>query len=92
MSAATENDFRTWWIGAKAIDATVDGLDLGEEQIERLQSEKHGLEALIATRRAETRIGILIKARLLNQHLATDGDEFGAGLVREIIAFLEAAR
>lgn len=84
--------FQTWWTGACAIDATIDTLDLSDEQVEQLQTEKHGLEALIASRPADSRTGILVKARLLRRYLETDKDEFGAGLASEIIAHLEVGQ
>uniref|UniRef100_A0A6H1ZSQ9 Uncharacterized protein n=1 Tax=viral metagenome TaxID=1070528 RepID=A0A6H1ZSQ9_9ZZZZ len=84
--------FRTWWIAAKTIDATIDTLDLSDEQVEQLQSEKHGLEGLIASRKAAGRVGVLVKARLLHRKLSDDLDEFGADLAQQIIRHLERAQ
>lgn len=86
---ATGEQFAKWWMAAKACDAIVDTItDLNDEQVERVQTEKHGYEALIGTRNAIDRQGVLIKARLLVRYLKTDGDDFGSSIVDEIIKHL----
>lgn len=86
---ATAGQFGAWWQGVVACDAIQAGVpDLTEEQVEQIQNEKHGYEALIASRAADSATGILVKARLLHQMRTNDLDEFGADLTAEIIAFL----
>ena len=55
-------------------------------------AEKHGYEALIASRRSESTTGTLTKARLLHRDLLADSDDFHAGLAAEIVAHLEAGQ
>lgn len=85
----TAAEFTAWWQGVLACDAIQAGVpDLTDEQVEQVQNEKHGYEALIASRAADSATGILVKARLLHQTRVNDLDEFGADLTAEIIAFL----
>ncbi|MGH6978206.1 MAG: hypothetical protein ACRED4_02770 [Brevundimonas sp.] len=90
---ASEAEFAAWWIAARACDARIDVRpDLADAEVEAIQGEKHGYEALIASRRADSKVGLLVKARLLHQWLSRDGDEFGAGLAAEIIAWMEVGQ
>lgn len=83
------DDFTRWWLGIEAADAALTLADgLTEAQVEQVQTDRASCEALIVSRSADHRAGVLVKARLLRRLRLLEGDDTGAALAAEIIVYL----
>ena len=68
----TAAEFTAWWQGVLACDAIQAGVpDLTDEQVEQVQNEKHGYEALIASRAADSATASPTDAAMLFNPMGT---------------------